>query len=377
MSLPSTLVRHAFLFLLSLPALAADIVVGQIAPFSGPLAPTGLHLRAGIQIYFDAINSGGGINGNKIRLVTKDDAYKVDETLRLSRELIAESNPLALIGLVGTGNLEALAKSGMLAAADIPLVGMRSGASSLFEPVNPHLFHTRASYGAEIDKVARHFALMGMKRIAVLYQNDPFGLDGLKVAETRALKDNGLTLAAKAGYEKNTTEVAAAVKTITGANPDGIILVANTAASAEFIKQARQAGNGSMIFALSVTDGPQVAKKIGAALARGVGVVQVSPNPVSPTLSLTRDLKKYYGKFAPPNTELNHTLVEGYLAAKVLTEGLRRAGPAPTRKKLREALETLRDYDAGGLFINYSAASHAGSGFIELTMIGSDGNIVY
>lgn len=367
----------AILSLTALPfvAGAATIVVGQVAPYSGPLAPTGSHMGAGAQLYFDRINAAGGILGARIRLVTKDDGYKVPDTVKLTRELIKEANPVALVGLVGTGNVEALVKEGVLTDADIPVVGIRSGALSLVSPVVPQLFHTRASYAAEVDKIVQQLATTGIRRVAVLYQDDPLGLDGLAGAE-KSLAGHKIELAVKAPYEKNTTKVEAAVKAIGAARPQAVIMVSNTAASAEFVKQARAAGIDAQLLTLSITDGPQVVKRIGKETAHGLSIVQVVPDPSSRALAVTRDLQDDFKKFAPKGIELNHTLLEGYLAGKVLVEGLKRAGPNPTRKKLHDALEAIRDYDAGGLFIRFSPSSHAGSDFLDITILSREGKVL-
>lgn len=356
-------------------AAPAQLTVGQVAPYSGPLAPTGSHVGAGAQLYFDRVNAAGGIHGARIRLVTKDDGYKVPETVRLTRELVKEAAPVALVGLVGTGNVEALVKQGILADADIPVVGIRSGALSLASPVVPQLFHTRASYAAEVDKIVRQLATTGIRRVAVLYQDDPFGLDGLAGAE-KSLKQHDLLLLVKAAYEKNTTKVEKAVAEIAAAGPQAVIMVSNTAASAEFVRQSRAAGNDAQLLAISVTDGPQVVKRIGKETAHGLGIVQVVPDPASRALAITRELQDDFRRFAPKGIELNHTLLEGYLSAKVLVEGLRRAGPNPTRKKLRETLEAMRDYDAGGLFIRFSPSSHSGSEFLDITILNRDGKVL-
>ncbi len=354
---------------------AATLVVGQVAPYSGPLAPTGSHVGAGAQLYFDRINAAGGIHGAKIRLVTRDDGYKVPETVKLTRELIREAAPVALVGMVGTGNVEALVKEGVLADADIPVVGIRSGALSLVSPVVPQLFHTRASYAAEVEKIVQQLDTTGIKRVAVLYQDDPLGLDGLAGAE-KSLRQHKLQLLVKAPYEKNTTKVESAVKAITAARPQAVIMVSNTAASAEFVKQSRTAGNDAQLLTLSITDGPQLVKRIGKETAHGLSIVQVVPDPASRSLAVTRDLQDDYRKFAPKGIEINHTLLEGYLAGKVLVEGLKRAGANPTRKKLREALEAMRDYDAGGLLIRFSPSSHSGSEFLDITILNREGKVL-
>lgn len=361
--------------LTSLPALAAELTIAQVAPFSGPLTPTGTHLRAGAQLYFDAVNAAGGIHGNKLKLQSRDDGYKATETVKQVRELLREAQPLALFGIVGTGNVEAILKEKVLDEAGIPLVTVRTGASTVVKSGNPWLFATRASYAAEIDKIVQQYETIGYKRFAVFYQNDPFGLDGLASAEASIRKANG-ELVAKAGYEKNTTEVAAAVKAIVAAGPQAVIMVSNTAASAEFVRQSRAAGNLAQFVALSVTDGPQVAEKIGKEVAKGLAITQVVPDPSGRSVPLIREIQENFAKFRPQDVTLNHTLVEGYLGAKILGEGLRRAGPNPTRKKLRDALEQIRDYDVGGQYVSYSASNRVGTDYVDITILNKEGKLL-
>lgn len=357
------------------PLFAADIVIGQVGPFSGPLTPTGTHLRAGAQLYFDSINAAGGIHGNKLKLVSKDDGYKATETVRQARELIREAQPLALFGMVGTGNVEAVIKDKLLDEAGIPLVTVRTGASTVVKSGNPWIFVTRASYAEEIDKIVAQYETIGYKRFAVFYQNDPFGLDGLASAEASIRKAGG-ELAVKSGYEKNTTEVAAAVKAIVNAAPQAVIMVSNTAASAEFVKQSRAAGNLAQFVAVSVTDGPQVVERIGKDAAKGLAITQVVPDPNARAIPLIREIQEKFEKFKPQNVTLNHTFIEGYLGAKILTEGLRRAGPNPTRKKLRDSIEQLHDYDVGGQYIDYSPSNHVGAHYVDITILNREGKLL-
>ncbi|HRD89946.1 MAG TPA: ABC transporter substrate-binding protein [Accumulibacter sp.] len=354
---------------------SADIVIGQVAAFSGPLAPTGTHMRAGAQLLFDAVNAEGGMHGARIRLVSADDGYKTDETVRLAREMLRQQQPLAFIGFVGTGNVEAMLDQKVLAEAGIPLVAVRSGAETLVRRNDPFLFMTRASYAEEIDKITDQYATTGYQRFAVLYQDDAFGKGALASAEQSIQKAGG-TLVAKGGYEKNTTNVGAAVKTIAAAQPQAVILIANTAASAEFLLQSRAAGNLAQYVALSVTDAAQVVQKIGAEKAEGLALTQVVPDPNSHTVPLIREIQHNFRKFKPKDVTLNHTFIEGYLGAKVLVEALRRAGPDPTRRKLRDALEALSNHDFGGVFISFSPRRHAGSRFVDLTILNRSGKLL-
>ncbi|WP_374692435.1 ABC transporter substrate-binding protein [Accumulibacter sp.] len=373
----SAWLRAALASLLAVLAASAgaDIVIGQVAAFSGPLAPTGTHMRAGAQLLFDAVNAEGGIHGARIRLVSADDGYRTDETVRLAREMLRHEQPLAFIGFVGTGNVEAMLDHKVLAEAGIPLIAVRSGAETLVRRNDPFLFMTRASYAEEIDRITDQYATTGYKRFAVLYQDDAFGKGALASAEQSIQKAGG-TLVAKGAYEKNTTNVGAAVQTIAAAQPQAVILIANTAASAEFLLQSRAAGNLAQYVALSVTDAAQVVQKIGAEKAAGLALTQVVPDPNSHTIPLIKEIQDNFRKFKPKDVTLNHTLVEGYLGAKVLVEALRRAGPEPTRRRLRDALEGLSNHDVGGVFISFSPRRHAGSRFVDITILNRSGKLL-
>lgn len=353
----------------------ADIVVAQIAPYSGPLAPTGKGLRAGAQLYFDAANAAGGINGNKIRLFSADDGYNAEQTLRLVKEAAQTQRPLAFLGLVGTGNVEALLKDDLLGKLGIPLLGARSGASSLSSPPAPWLFLTRASYGHEISRLLDLYLPLGYRRVAAFHQNDAFGRDGLNSLE-QAVRNNGGELVARGSYEKNTTRVDQAVKTIAEAAPQLVIMISNTAASAEFVRQFRATGVPAQLATLSVTDGAQVVEKTGAAVAHGLAISQVVPDPGDSSVALIREIRERARKFPPTDSAINHSFVEGYLAAKVLGEGIRRAGNDPTPKKLRDALEAISGYDVGGIAIGFAADDHVGSRYSDITILNRNGRLL-
>lgn len=354
----------------------ADLVVAQIAPFSGPLAPTGKGLRAGAQLYFDAVNAAGGINGNKIRLFSADDGYNAEQTLKLVKETAQAQRPLAFLGIVGTGNVEILLKDDILGRLGIPLVGARSGASSLSTPPAPWLFLTRAGYEHEISRMLGLYLPLGYRRVAAFYQNDAFGRDGLKSLEQTVGKGGG-ELVARGSYEKNTTQVEAAVRSIAEASPQLVVMVSNTAASAEFVRQFRATGVRAQLATLSVTDGAQVVDKTGAAVAHGLAISQVVPDPSDSSLALIREIRERARKFPPTDSSpINHTFIEGYLAAKVLGEGIRRSGIEPTPRKLRDVLETISGYDAGGIAIGFAADDHVGSRYSDITILNRNGRLL-
>lgn len=353
----------------------SEIVIGQVAAFSGPLAPTGSQLHAGAQLYFDAVNAAGGVHGARLKLVTRDDGYRSEDTVRLTRELLREAKPLAMFGVVGTGNVLALIDDKVLEQSGIPLVTVRSGAASVVTRNHPYVFLTRASYAEEVQKIVEQYASTGTQSFALFYQDDAFGRDVLPAAEA-AIKRAGGTVVARGAYEKNTTHVENAVKAIAAANPQTVIMISNTAASAEFLRQSRAAGNTAQYVALSVTDAAQVVKLIGVETAHGLALTQVVPSPDNRTTPLGKEIQENFRKFAAKDALLNETFAEGYLGGKVLVEALRRSGPNPSAKKLRDALESLRSWDAGGVVIDFSPTRHLGSHYVDITILNRQGKLL-
>lgn len=363
-------------FALSCSAAPAQetVTLGQVAPLSGVLASTGHHMVLGGKVYFDWVNDRGGVHGARIRSVVLDDAYKVEETVRLTRELVARPEVVALFGFAGSANLGKLLEDKVLADAGIALVAPYTGGELLRSPFNPWIFHVRAGYADETEHMVKQLDTQGLTRIAVLYQNDAFGKSGLAGVES-ALRRRGHKLAASATYERNTTEVEAAVKLIRAAQPQAVIMVAVNKPAAAFARAYRQSGGGGQLFNISVVDPAELVKLGGLENVRGLGISQVVPYPYRRSLPVVREFHEVMKKYAP-NEEVNYTNFEEYLGAKVLVEALRRAGPKPTRARVMSALESMGNFDLGGVSIGFGPKERVGSRFVEVTVIGSQGRLL-
>ncbi|MEW6704728.1 MAG: ABC transporter substrate-binding protein [Pseudomonadota bacterium] len=362
------------LLLAVLPLARAEVVVGQVAPLSGVLASTGRQMVLGGQIVFDAVNAQGGVHGQKIRTVVLDDGYKVDETLRLTRELVAKPEVVALFGFAGTANVGRLLQDKVLEDAGIALVAPYTGGEPLRAPFNPWIFHVRAGYADEAEHMVKQLSAQGIKRVAVLYQNDAFGKAGLAGVEA-ALARRQQPLAAAAPYERNTDDVQAAVDSILGAEAQAVIMVAVNKPAAAFVKRYREAGGGGQLFSISVVDPAELVRLGGLDAVRGLGISQVVPYPYQPLLPVVREFHQLMKRFAP-GAAINYTNFEEFLGAKVLVEALRRAGPKPTRAAVLRALESLSPYDLGGIAVSFGPNNRIGSRFVEVTVIGASGKLL-
>lgn len=352
-----------------------DLVIGQVAPLTGVIAGTGNEYVAGAAAYFSHVNANGGIYGRKIRVALKDDAYKPDQTLALTRQLLAEEKPLALFGFVGTGNVLALNKNKVLEEAGIALLAPYTGAQDLREPVTPQIFHIRASYTDETSRMVEHLYTIGLRRFAVMYQDDPFGKSGLAGAES-ALKKLGMTAVATGGYDRTKPEeVDAAVAAIAPANPDAIIMVSVNRASAAFIKKMRAQGSKARLFSISVVNFKELLKNAGEDNARGIGISQVMPYPYSTLAPVAREFQTLMAQYQPDKV-VSYASMESFIAAKILVEAIRRSGADPTRAKVISQLEKMNSYDVGGFKVSFSPENRVGSKFVEVTVIGRDGRLL-
>lgn len=370
----ATALALAWAAALALPLAAAEIVVGQVAPLSGVLASTGAQMVLGGKIYFDWVNAQGGIHGAALRLDVLDDAYQVADTVKLTRELLARPEVVALYGFAGTANITQLLADGLLEQGGAALVAPYTGGESLRSPFNPWIFHVRAGYADEAEHMVQQLTTLGMNRVAVMYQNDGFGKAGLAGVEAALAKRN-LKLVAAAGYERNTDKVDEAVKAIQGADVQAVIMIAVNKPAAAFIQRYREQGGGAQLYNISVVDPAEIVKIAGLKNAHGLGISQVVPYPYRPQLPAVREYHALLKKYAP-GAEVSYTSFEQFLGAKVLVEALRRAGPAPSRAKVVKALESLQNYDLGGITLGYSPTHRVGSRFVEVTVIGSNGRLM-
>ena len=353
---------------------AAEIVIGQVAPVSGVLASTGQQMVLGGRIYFDAVNAAGGVHGATLRHEVLDDGYKVEDTVRLTRQLLARPEVVALFGFAGTANVGQLLEGGVLAEGGAALVAPYTGGESLRTPFNPWIFHVRAGYADEAEHLVQQLSTIGVERVAVLYQDDGFGQAGLAGVQ-QALARRGRKLLTAASYERNTDQVDAAVQAIRGVDAQAVIMIAINRPAAAFVKRYRELGGAAQLYNISVVDPAEIVRLAGQKNAHGLGISQVVPYPYRPMLAVVREYRQLLKAHAS-GVEANYASFEEFLGAKVLVEALRRAGPQPTRARVIKALESLHEFDLGGMTVSYSPTNRIGSRMVEVTVIGASGRLV-
>jgi ABC-type branched-subunit amino acid transport system substrate-binding protein len=349
---------------------ASTITIGQSAALAGPAAELGNDMRKGILAYFDYVNKAGGVNGRKLVLKSLDDGYEANRAAENTKALIKD-DVFALLGYVGTPTSEA--SKPIFTEARVPFVGAFTGAELLRAPFNRYIFNVRASYYAETEAIVNLVAKLDIKRIAVFYQNDSYGKAGLTGVE-RAMAARNMKILALGTVERNSVDVATAVKEIAPKDPQAVVLISAYKSCAAFIKAMRKANSNPQFMNVSFVGSKALAAELGEQ-GRGVGISQVVPFPWFIGTPIVRD---YQRQLAASNAtaEYGFGSLEGYIAARVFVEGLRRAGANPTRESFVNAMETLRDYDVGGYYVTYTPTDHNGSKYIDLTVIGKEGRFL-
>jgi len=355
----------------ALPAFAqtSRIVLGQSAAFSGPAAQLGIQMNRGAKLCFEAANAGGGVHGMQIELRTLDDQYEPDKC-RANTETFIKDDVFALFGYVGTPT--SVAALPLINQHKVPFFGPFTGAEVLRDPFGRYVFHVRASYYDETAAIVKQLTTLGLTKVAVFRQNDSYGQAGLD-GVVRALKAHQLEPVAVGLVERNTVAVAAAVQAIVASKPDAIVQISAYKSCAAFIREARKAGFGGTFYNVSFVGTQALSEELGAD-ARGVAVSQVMPFPFAPKSPIAREFLAAVQR-GGADYKANYSSIEGYVAAKVFVEGLRRAGKGATRDTLVAALESMQSVDLGGFVVNYNARRHVASQYVDLTMLTEFGGV--
>lgn len=351
------------------------IKVGMSSPFSGPSGAYGLDMKEVISAYFDQVNKNGGIHGRTLELVALDDGYETERTVANTRKLIEEDKVFALLQYYGSSPTTK-AMNDVFGPARVPLVGTISGAGTLREPVsrnpnNRYMFNVRASYADETAGLVSQLVGLGVTRIAVFYQNDGFGKSGLD-GVTAALAKHNLTPVVAATVERNSLDVTAAVQAISATNPQAVIMVTLYKPTAAFVKAMRAAGQTPQFMTLSPVGADLLVQELGDD-ARGVGISQVMPYPLTDSVPVSREYRRL---IKDRGGNFSYYGIEAYVTARVFVEALRRTGKDLSREALVQTLERMEDAGIRGYPVKFTPDGRSGSSFVDISVIGPGGRVL-
>jgi branched-chain amino acid transport system substrate-binding protein len=344
----------------------AQLLIGQTAGFTGTVAAGVKETAQGARLWIDEVNAKGGVHGQKIELISMDDKFDPKLAAENAKVLIEEKHVLALFLTRGTPHTEAILP--LLEANGVPLIAPSTGAAVLHQPVRKYVFNVRSTYQREAEKSVMHLHTVGMNRIAVVYADDSFGSDGLEGAKKGFVK-SGIEAVSILKADRSKPDYAAIIPAIVKGQAHAVLWIGSGSAVADGVKALRLAHSSAQVVTLSNNASAGFVKSLGEA-AGGVIVTQVFPSERSVGVPFVREAVALANS---KGMEVSPAMLEGFAAAKVLCEGLRRAGPNPTRAKLQAALESTGKIDLGGLEIRYSPDNHTGLDFADLSIIGQDG----
>jgi branched-chain amino acid transport system substrate-binding protein len=335
-----------------------EILIGSCSALEGPSHFLGMETVTGAKTYFDMINDAGGVDGRKLKLVSYDDSYDPAKTEGCFNRLM-EQKVFALGFFVGTPT--AVKYLPLAESNKIPLVGLFTGAQTLYVPSRHWVVNVRASYFDETrEQMDGLWGTLGYKKIGVIYPEDPFGATVLEGVKT-ALKTHGAEPVAAASYQRQTSQVGGAIDTVRAANPEAVVLVGPANTVAPILKQAHAKGWKPLFLTVSFVGTDDLIQEAGQD-AEGVVVTQVVPpyylTEYKTVALYRRTLGKYY-----PSAQPNFVSLEGFVDAMVLVEGLKKAGKELTREGLIRGIESLHEVDLGlgpKLKLNYSSKEHKG-----------------
>jgi ABC-type branched-subunit amino acid transport system substrate-binding protein len=344
-----------------------EILIGSCSALEGPSKFLGTETVTGAKAYFDMVNDEGGVNGRKLKLISADDSYDPAKTQACFDHLMSE-NVFAMGFFVGTPT--AVKYVPMAENAKVPLIGLFTGAQTLYVPLRHWVVNVRASYFDETrEQVDGLWKALNYKRVGVIYPDDAFGaavLEGVKAA----LKAHGAEPAAMASYPRQTSQVGGAIDTVRAANPEAVVVVGPANTVAPILKQSHAKGWNPLFLTVSFVGTDELISEAGAD-AEGVVITQVVPPYYMTEEKSVALYRRALGKYFP-SEQPNFVSLEGFVDAMVMVEGLKRAGKDLTREGLIRAIESIHDHDLGlgpQLKLNYSAKEHKGFDHVIPTVI--------
>lgn len=355
-------------FALAASAAGDAILIGQTADFSGPQSGAVKETTEAARAYFDVVNKKGGVNGRRIELTSMDDGFDPKRTVENARKLIAEKKVVGLMLSRGTANAEALIP--VTREYKTLVLSPVGGSELMHKPADHYLFNTRPMHRLEAEKAVQQLAAQGLRKIAVVHVDDAMGNDAVKGA-LAGLKAVGLEPAALAKIPRGEPKVEEAVEGLVKAQPDAVVGLCIVKSCSAIVARMRERGLLAQFVSMSNTSSSGYIKDLDK-YGRGVIVTQVYPFPFSDGVAASREFRALAAEY---NLQQSYSAMEGFLAAKVMAEALRRAGPNPTNLSLIAAMEKL-DYDVGGFPISFAGRGRTGSEFMEMTMISRNGRFI-
>ena len=350
----------------------AEIRLGASQVLSGPLGSQTREYGAGARLYFDHVNKQGGVYGRTISYKTVDDGFDVKVSVENTRKLIEDDKVFMIFNNTGTGHVAAILP--LLAQTRTIDFGPVTGATSLRDKFNQHLFHVRASYANEARKMASQMRQIGITRIVAFYQDDVFGKTLLNEIR-QAMAAEKLAIAAEVKVDPNKPDFAAAARAAEAAQPQAVVMGTAGTTFPLFVKAMRETSARPSFYGFSVASLDVLNKDLGPA-AQGIILAQIMPSLRSTSIPVVAEYLSLLRERAPEAVP-SASQFDGFVHAKVLVEGFQRAGRNLGTESFIKAMEASGEIAFGRFTAQYSPQSHSGSSYVELAIIDGSGRLRY
>lgn len=349
-----------------------EIRLGASQVLTGPLGPQTLQYGEGARLLFDSVNASGGIHGRKISFTTLDDGFDPKRAVENTRKLINDEKVFMLFNSTGTAQTAAVLP--LLKESKTILFGPVTGASSMREGTNPHLFHVRASYANETERIFSQLKQIGVTRLAFFYQDD--GLGKTLLAEVkRASAAANLPLAAEIKVDPAAPDFAAAAAATVQANPQAVIVGSAGQTFPKYVAAVNTTSARPTFYGYSVASLDVINRELKDK-ARGIILAQIMPSLRNTTLPVVAEYLKLL-KAKSPEAVPSASQFEGFVHARLLVEGLRRTGRELNTATFIKTMEGVGEIAFGRFTARYSPQSHNGSDYVELAIIDAQGQLRY
>ena len=348
-----------------------EIRIGASAVLSGPLGSQTKEYGVGSQLYFDHVNAQGGIHGRKIVYTALDDGFDVKRHVENTRKLISEGKAFLIYNNSGTAHTAAILP--VLQETDTVCFGPITGATGLRDNFNRRLFHVRASYANEADRIATQLKLTGITRIVAFYQDD--GLGKTLLQEIRRAAGAEKLAITEVKFDPKAPDVAAAARAAAEAQPQAVIMATAGTTFPSFVKAMREAGQRPGFYGFSVMSVDLLNKVLGPD-ARGIVLAQIMPSLKNTSTPVVAEYLRLLQE-RQPEAVPSATQFEGFVHARLLVEGLQRAGRKLTTESFIRGMESMGEVAFGRFVAKYSPQTHNGSSYVELAIVDASGQLRY
>ena len=350
----------------------SEIKFGQSAALTGPSEALGKGMQLGILAAFHEVNQAGGVNGRQLTLKTLNDHYEPFFAFSGTNQLINRDRVFGLIGSVGTPTTRAALPT--VEASGVPFVGAFTGTQLIRRDDQSNVLNVRASYHDETETMVDYLEENGKTKVAVLYQNDSFGHDGLEGVEKALDKRDGMELVASWYYIRNTSAVKSAAYRIANAEPDAVIIIGSYAPTAEFIRYTRlRIADPPIFMAVSFVSSDALESRLVELdqSLEDVFVTEVTPPPTDESNSL---VARYRAALSAYDSEAEPEFIslEGYMAGRLAIARLQECGLNVTRECFLDVFDETTLIDIDGFEFEFGPKDNQGSDNVSLRAIGAE-----